>query len=160
MRMCWSVQLPAALVRAMWTATATHTAGIHMCTTVLSLCRRCAVCVYFCRWVSCTGHVSLLRCVQTAQILMYARWPVMQTWSATCSPFDIHVPSYPLSLQPFWMPHCCCREAVQGPRETSPPSARQWAQRKSQWQSAKVGHLSSMPFFDLHLFLVFSPHLL
>lgn len=46
MRMCWSVQLLAAPVRATLTATVTHTAGTHTRITVLHLC------VCFCSWCS------------------------------------------------------------------------------------------------------------
>lgn len=73
--------------------------------------------------VLCAGCVFPFVHLQ-AHILMYAGQRMCQptsvwcrfTWSATCSPFDIHPLSPPPSLQSFWMPHCCCGKAVQGPR--------------------------------------------
>lgn len=106
MRMCWSVQLLVALARAMLTATVTHTAGIHTSqyrTCVdLYLCLR--VCIS-CTWVSYTGSTFPFVCLP-AQIFMYARqWRCQtksawcrSTWSATCSPFNIHLFSPPVFL--------------------------------------------------------------
>lgn len=52
MRMCWSVQLLVALVRAMLTATVTHTAGIH--TSQCSICVDMCLCLTVCVSAECT----------------------------------------------------------------------------------------------------------
>lgn len=67
--MCWSVQPLAAPVRAMWTATVTHTAGNATYITVLYFCKSIFVfkCVYFCRWKCHPQGVYLI-----AYLFMYA----------------------------------------------------------------------------------------
>ena len=124
MKMCWSVQLLAAPVRAMLTATVTHTAGIHtshygvdlhLCLTLYSCkCEHCApdVCSPFVYLQAPTIHTRMQDsgCVSGHQCDAELR-------SQQHAPLLIFIFIYaPPPLQSFRMPHRCCREAVKEPR--------------------------------------------